>query len=118
MRSIKKCVVLVLLLCLLLNLAGCAAAQRPLRVTLVLKTVTEVAEFWGTLLSGVEKAAEEYGVELKVLTSPREIDIDKQIELIRQVTEEKPDVMILSAADYDRCAEELMERIWALKPEE
>ena len=53
------------MLCLLLNLAGCAAAQKPLRVTLVLKTVTEVAEFWGTLLSGVEKAAEEYGVELK-----------------------------------------------------
>ena len=83
MRRIKKCTVFLLLLCLLLNLAGCAAAQKPLRVTLVLKTVTEVAEFWGTLLSGVEKAAEEYGVELKVLTSPREIDIDKQIELIR-----------------------------------
>ncbi|MFR4994004.1 MAG: hypothetical protein ACLTCV_04970 [Oscillospiraceae bacterium] len=50
-------------------------------MTLVLKTVTVVAEFWGTLLSGVEKAAaEEYGVELKVPTSPREIDIDKQIE--------------------------------------
>lgn len=101
MRRIKKCTVFLLLLCLLLNLAGCAAAQKPLRVTLVLKTVTEVAEFWGTLLSGVEKAAEEYGVELKVLTSPREIDIDKQIELIRQVTADKPDVMILSAADYD-----------------
>ena len=63
MRRIKKCTVFLLLLCLLLNLAGCAAAQKPLRVTLVLKTVTEVAEFWGTLLSGVEKAAEEYGVQ-------------------------------------------------------
>ena len=60
MRRIKKCTVFLLVLCLLLNLAGCAAAQKPLRVTLVLKTVTEVAEFWGTLLSGVEKAAEEY----------------------------------------------------------
>lgn len=113
MRRIKKCTVFLLVLCLLLNLAGCAAAQKPLRVTLVLKTVTEVAEFWGTLLSGVEKAAEEYGVELKVLTSPREIDIDKQIELIRQVTADKPDVMILSAADYDRCAEATEEAIAA-----
>ena len=112
MRKLKL-TVFVLLLCLLLNLAGCAAAQRPLRVTLVLKTVTEVAEFWGTLLSGVEKAAAEYGVELKVLTSPREIDIDAQIELIRKVTEEKPDVMILSAADYDRCAEATEEAIAA-----
>ena len=59
------------------------------------------------------RAAEEYGVELKVLTSPREIDIDKQIELIRQVTADKPDVMILSAADYDRCAEATEEAIAA-----
>ena len=36
-------------------------------------------------------------MELKVLTAPREVDIDEQIELIRQVTAEKPDVMILSA---------------------
>ena len=93
MRKVKL-TVFGLMFCLLLHLTGCAAAQKPLRVTLVLKTVTEVAEFWGTLLSGVEKAAEEYGVELKVLTSPREIDIDKQIELIRQVTADKPDVMI------------------------
>ena len=112
MRKVKL-TVFGLMFCLLLHLTGCAAAQKPLRVTLVLKTVTEVAEFWGTLLSGVEKAAEEYGVELEVLTSPREIDIDKQIDLIRQVTEDKPDVMILSAADYDRCAEATEEAIAA-----
>lgn len=41
-----RCIVFVLLFCLLLQLTGCAAAQKPLRVTLVLKTVTEVAEFW------------------------------------------------------------------------
>lgn len=112
MRKVKL-TVFGLMFCLLLHLTGCAAAQKSLRVTLVLKTVTEVAEFWGTLLSGVEKAAEEYGVELEVLTSPREIDIDKQIDLIRQVTEDKPDVMILSAADYDRCAEATEEAIAA-----
>ena len=85
MRRIKKCTVFVLLLCLLLNLAGCASAQKPLRVTLVLKTETDVAEFWGMLLSGVEKAAEEYGIELKVLTAPTEVDIERQIALIRQI---------------------------------
>ena len=104
---------LALVLCLLLGLAGCAAAQKPLRVTLVLKTETDVAEFWGMLLSGVQKAADEYGIELEVLTSPTEVDIDTQIDLIRQVTEEKPDVMILSAADYNRCAKATEEAIAA-----
>lgn len=110
----RKWLAALLAACLLLaGLSGCAGQQRQLRVTLVLKTVTEVAEFWGTLLSGVEKAAAEYGVELKVLTAPREVDIDEQIELIRQVTAEKPDVMILSASDYDRCAEAAEEAIAA-----
>ena len=53
MRKVKL-TVFGLMFCLLLHLTGCAAAQKPLRVTLVLKTVTEVAEFWGPLLSGVE----------------------------------------------------------------
>ena len=72
MRKLKSIAVCALCLCLLLSLAGCAAAQRPLRVTLVLKTETDVAEFWGMLLSGVRKAAEEYGVDLTVRTSPTE----------------------------------------------
>ena len=73
----RKWLAVGLAVCLLLaGFSGCAGQQRQLRVTLVLKTVTEVAEFWGTLLSGVEKAAAEYGVELKVLTAPREVDID------------------------------------------
>ena len=113
MRKLKSIAVCALCLCLLLGLAGCAAAQRPLRVTLVLKTETDVAEFWGMLLSGVRKAAEEYGVELTVRTSPTETAIDEQIELIRQTAAEKPDVMILSAADYDRCAEATEEAIAA-----
>ena len=113
MRKLKSIAVCALCLCLLLGLAGCAAAQRPLHVTLVLKTETDVAEFWGMLLSGVRKAAEEYGVDLTVRTSPTETAIDEQIELIRQTAAEKPDVMILSAADYDRCAEATEEAIAA-----
>ena len=53
------------------------------------------------------------GVELTVRTSPTETAIDEQIELIRQTAAEKPDVMILSAADYDRCAEATEEAIAA-----
>ena len=110
----RKWLAALLAACLLLaGLSGCAGQQRQLRVTLVLKTETDVAEFWGMLLSGVERAAEEYDVKLKVLTSPTETAIDTQIELIRQTVAEKPDVMILSAADYDRCAEATEEAIAA-----
>ena len=109
----RKWLAVLLAACLLLGLSGCAGQQRQLRVTLVLKTETDVAEFWGMLLSGVERAAEEYDVKLKVLASPTETAIDTQIELIRQTVAEKPDVMILSAADYDRCAEATEEAIAA-----
>ena len=85
--------------------SGCSAHGDPVRVTLVLKTEASVAEFWEMLLSGVNAAAEEYGVELTTVTSSTETAIDEQIALIESVIADRPDVMILSAADYDRCAE-------------
>ena len=85
--------------------SGCSAHGDPVRVTLVLKTEASVAEFWEMLLSGVNAAAEEYGVELTTVTSSTETAIDEQIVLIESVIADRPDVMILSAADYDRCAE-------------
>lgn len=112
MRKLKQRVLLLALaLCLLLGLSGCAASQRPTRVTLILKTETDIAEFWGMLLSGVEKAADEYGVELTVLAAPTETAIDEQIALIYQAIADRPDVIILSAADYDRCAEAAQQAI-------
>lgn len=92
-------------LALLGMLAGCSAGAGRVRVTLVLKTEASVAEFWEMLLSGVHAAAEEYGVELTTVTSSTETAIDEQIALIEAVIEDKPDVMILSAADFDRCAD-------------
>lgn len=93
--------------------SGCSAHGDPVRVTLVLKTEASVAEFWEMLLSGVNAAAEEYGVELTTVTSSTETAIDEQIALIESVIADRPDVMILSAADYDRCAEATEEAIAA-----
>lgn len=100
-----KALLAAVLVCALLLLSACSTQSRPVRVTLVLKTEASVAEFWSTLLSGVYAAAEEYGVELNVVTSSTETAIDEQIALIEDVIDDHPDVMILSAADYDRCAE-------------
>ena len=59
MRKLKSIAVCALCLCLLLGLAGCAAAQRPLRVTRVQKTGPPRAVVWGMRLDGVRKAAED-----------------------------------------------------------
>ena len=59
MRRRKWPAVLLAVCLLLVSLSGCAGQQRQLRVTLVLKTETDVAEFLGMLRSGVERAAEE-----------------------------------------------------------
>lgn len=93
------------LLLLLSLLSGCQAGANAVRVTLVLKTEASVAEFWQMLIAGVNAAAEEYGVELATVTSSTETAIDEQIALIEDVIRDHPDVMILSAADYERCAE-------------
>lgn len=98
---------------LLIAAAGCAGRNARPRVTLVLKTKASVAEFWEMLLSGVNCAAEEFDVDLQIISSSAESAVDEQIALIRKVAEEKPDVMILSAADYDRCAEATQQAIQA-----
>lgn len=105
MRLKKVLAALLAALLLLPVFSGCSAGGSAVRVTLVLKTEASVAEFWEMLLSGVNAAAEEYGVELTTVTSSTETAIDEQIALIETVIADKPDVMILSAADYDRCAE-------------
>lgn len=103
--AMTRMLTLLLALMLLVPLCGCAGGANAVRVTLVLKTEASVAEFWQTLLSGVYAAAEEYDVDLTYVTSSTETAIDEQIALIEDVIEDHPDVMILSAADYDRCAE-------------
>ncbi|XID92938.1 substrate-binding domain-containing protein [Paenibacillaceae bacterium WGS1546] len=79
-------------------------ADKPLNITVVIKSVSKEMEFWQVLTEGVHAAAKEFGVNARVVGPQRETDIDVQIDMLREVVQEKPDVILLAAADYNRLA--------------
>ena len=88
--------------CCLTMLCGCQHTESPLDVALILKTSVETAEFWEQILDGMEDAAKEFKVSLRVDGTSAETEIDEQISVMEDVIASKPDVIILVAADYDR----------------
>ncbi|MFC4597374.1 substrate-binding domain-containing protein [Cohnella hongkongensis] len=85
----------------LAELRGDGDAKTP-NVTVVIKSVSKEMEFWGVLTEGVHAAAKEFGVNASVVGPQRETDIDVQIDMLHQVVQQKPDVVLMAAADYNR----------------
>ena len=103
MNKMKRLLSLLLVLAALPGvLSGCSAASKPVRISLVLKTTVETAEFWEQVMDGVESAAEKYQVDLRVSGASAETEIDEQIAVMADAIAEDPDVIILVASDYDR----------------
>lgn len=66
------------------------------------KTIDTSIEFWEVMKQGVATAAKEFGADVHTLGTDTELDVDKQIQLLEQAIEEKPDAIILAATDYYR----------------
>ncbi|MEK3747813.1 substrate-binding domain-containing protein [Paenibacillus sp. FSL E2-8871] len=66
------------------------------------KTIDTSIEFWEVMKQGVATAAKEFGADVHTVGTDTELDVDKQIQLLEQAIEEKPDAIILAATDYYR----------------
>lgn len=75
---------------------------QPVNVIVVGKTSDISIQFWQDLHEGFDVAAKEFGVDYKFLAPPTEQDIDTQISLLNYAVSQKPDVIILIAADHTR----------------
>lgn len=71
-------------------------------IVVVLKTTGRHMEFWQIVRAGIQEAASEFGIE-PVIVGPRlERDIDRQMEILANVIERRPDAILLAASDYNR----------------
>lgn len=111
-RKLIGCVVLCAALALL-AVSGTSSSTEVPRITLVLKTTVETAEFWGEVLDGVRSAEEELGVAVTVTGASSETAVDQQIAVMDDVIETHPDAIILVASDYDRLAPSAREAVAA-----
>lgn len=73
-------------------------------IKMVLKAKSNTSDFWKTAAQGALVAAKEYGVNCDVTGPDQEGDVDKQISLLEEAVRQKPDAVILAAADYEKLA--------------
>ena len=71
-------------------------------VVVVLKTTGRHMEFWQIVRAGIQEAATEYGIEPAIVGPRLERDIERQMEILENVIEQKPDAILLAASDYNR----------------
>lgn len=72
------------------------------RIVVVIKSMTPEMEFWQVVKDGVSVAGRDFGVRTEVAGTQSEMDIDGQIRILEQLITEKPDAIVLAAADYNR----------------
>lgn len=87
---------------IILFFTGNPSSEKPLTISVILKTIDTNMEFWQVVKSGMQVAASENGVNLEITGPWVESDIEGQIEIMKQVLKNKPKVIILSATDYNK----------------
>ena len=89
--------VLIMLLCAMLALPSMAEAD----FTIVVNLKTLSSEYWQTVKSGIDRAAEELGITIDVQGPPAESDIDGQVAQIETQLAGQPDAIIIAPDDND-----------------
>lgn len=83
--------------------------NRQISIIYIPKVQDENNDFWTTLISGANMAAEELNIDLTVLSPESETDYEGQQKLIKQAAQMKPDVLMISPISYTESTELLKE---------
>ena len=95
----KKILSLILVALLCAMLAVPAMAEADFTIVVNLKTLS--SEYWQTVKSGIDRAAEELGMTIDVQGPPAESDIDGQVAQIETQLAGQPDAIIIAPDDND-----------------
>ena len=95
----KKILSLVLVMMLCAMLVVPAMAEADFTIVVNLKTLS--SEYWQTVKSGIDKAAEELGMTIDVQGPPAESDIAGQVNQIETQLAGNPDAIIIAPDDND-----------------
>src|SRR5208283_4102322 len=72
------------------------------RVIVIFKTIDyRTTPFWGNVRDGVVSAGEDLGMNVQIRGPAYESDVAGQIDIVRQAMREKPDAIVLAAADFN-----------------
>jgi len=72
-------------------------------IHIVLKSIEgQPMDFWEVVIQGIDEAAREFGVEVKISGPRFEKEINRQINIMNAVIDERPPLIVLAASDYKR----------------
>lgn len=107
----RKKTILVSIVCILgIIISGVLAFQQPKgsekqkRIIFISKTIDQENDFWVQLTDGATMAAKENGMELTVVAPEKEIEFEKQNELIYWAIDQKPDAIIVAPSSSTKTA--------------
>jgi len=76
--------------------------EAPRRAIVIFKTVDYgTTPFWGNVRDGVLSAGKDLGIEVSIRGPKLESDVEGQIAIVRKAILDKPDAIVLAAADYN-----------------
>jgi ribose transport system substrate-binding protein len=74
----------------------------PKEVIVIFKTIDyRTTPFWGYVRDGVISAGEDFGITPSIRGPAVESDVQGQIDIVRKAIREKPDAIVLAAADFN-----------------
>ena len=72
-------------------------------IQIVLKSIEgQPMDFWEVVVQGIDEAAKEFGVQVKISGPRFEKEINRQINIMNAVIDEGPPLIVLAASDYKR----------------
>ncbi len=72
-------------------------------IQIVMKSIEgQPMDFWDVVNQGINEASREFGVEIKISGPRFEKEINRQINIMNAVLEERPPLIVLAATDYKR----------------
>jgi ribose transport system substrate-binding protein len=72
-------------------------------IQIVLKSLKgQPMDFWEVVIQGIDEAAKEFGVQVNISGPMFEKEINRQINIMNAVIDERPPLIVLAANDYKR----------------
>jgi len=87
--------------------SGSKKIDQDTRIVVIYKSINVGYEFWDVVKDGIAVAASEFGVQVKVTgpESKSEETVEEQIAILEKTVAEKPDAIVIVAADYNKLVE-------------
>lgn len=103
----KKIIIFILIM--LLFLTGCSNSEEKISIAVILKSTT--SQFFKSVSDGANAASKEYNLTISCIGPDNEEDFESQNRMIKNAIDQKVDVIVLSAIDYNKTVEPVEQAI-------